>query len=401
MGARFALQLFLFFALFNSIGKLYAQNIVYGTNRYVEYQEGTLPIILSVPHGGAVTPASIPDRTCFNATTVTDAFTIETAKAIQQAMYNATGCFPHLVICNLKRTKLDCNRAIEEAACKNAEAEKAWQEYHAFLVQAREQIYQMHGDEGLFIDLHGHGHPIPRIELGYRLTSADLELTDSVLNLPRYTQKSSLRLLALNNENNFSHAQLLRGEYAIGSLLGALNYPSVPSQQIPSPGIDEPYFNGGYNTATHTCAHPDVRINGWQMELNFTGIRNNNTNRTAFANAFTQAILQYATTHFNVDWTLCSAVAVSPSVVTSGTTLNVFPNPSIIGSTIHLQSISPSFLSIHVFNAWGCLQFSQTIAPHKNWSTTFDQPGIYFLHCSDHSTGQAFTKKLLVTGNTQ
>ena len=49
----------------------YAQ-VIYGVNNYTQYHIGRLPIIISASHGGFVAPASIPDRTCNNPTTVTD-----------------------------------------------------------------------------------------------------------------------------------------------------------------------------------------------------------------------------------------------------------------------------------------------------------------------------------------
>ena len=35
----------------------------FGRNSYVEYIAGNSPVILSAPHGGLLTPSSIPDRT--------------------------------------------------------------------------------------------------------------------------------------------------------------------------------------------------------------------------------------------------------------------------------------------------------------------------------------------------
>jgi hypothetical protein len=376
---------------------IYSQEIIYGTNQYVEYHPGTLPLILSVPHGGALTPAAIPDRTCPNVTTVTDAFTIETAKAIQQALFKSTGCYAHLVICNLKRTKLDCNRAIAEAACSNPAAETAWREYHAFIVQARNTIALSSDSDGLFIDLHGHGHPIPRIELGYRLTNADLELPDSELNLPKVLQKSSLRLLAQNNTRGYNHAQLLRGEFAFGTLLGNSSYPSVPSQQIPSPGINEPYFNGGYNTATHTCAHPDVTMNGWQMELNNTGIRNSAVNRTLFAEAFSKAMLLYVQTHFGQDWKICLPVSTTINPNTFESFINIFPNPGTILTPIQLTT--PSLCKVSVFNLQGIL--IQAFSVNDTTPTFLNIPaeGIYIIHCTETATGKVYTQQIAVTGS--
>ena len=52
----------------------------FGTHNYIEYVPGELPVVISVPHGGALSPASIPDRTV--GTTVTDSNTIELVRAI-------------------------------------------------------------------------------------------------------------------------------------------------------------------------------------------------------------------------------------------------------------------------------------------------------------------------------
>ncbi len=87
--------------------------IIYGANNYTEFHKGTLPIVISVPHGGSLTPSSIPNRTCSSAVTVADANTIELAKQIDSAFVNATGCHPNVVYCNLARTKLDCKQKVD------------------------------------------------------------------------------------------------------------------------------------------------------------------------------------------------------------------------------------------------------------------------------------------------
>lgn len=39
------------------------QELVFGKNNYIEYQIGTLPIVISVPNGGNLAPMAIFDRT--------------------------------------------------------------------------------------------------------------------------------------------------------------------------------------------------------------------------------------------------------------------------------------------------------------------------------------------------
>lgn len=249
----------------------------YGRQQYVEYSPGSFPIVISVPHGGAVAPAAIPDRT---GTTVTDLNTIDLGRAVAAALAARTGRAPHLVICHLRRTKLDANREIVEAAQGNADAVQAWNEYHGFIDQA--MTMALSSGRGFYIDLHGHGHAIQRLELGYLLSASQLDLSDATLT--GFGNISSLRLALTSSALPF--ASLLRGPQSLGGLLGAAT-PSVPSPAAPSPGAD-PYFEGGYSTERHTA-----RVPGLQIESNFSGVRDNAGNIAAFADRLATAVLAF------------------------------------------------------------------------------------------------------------
>ncbi len=299
-----------FFLLFTLVvSSTNAQEIIFGTSNFVEYQVGTLPVVISVPHGGNVEPNSIPNRTCNNAVTVVDAFTIETALQIKNRLFAVTGCYPHIVISRLKRNKLDPNRNVADGACGNTEAIIAWNEFHNFIADARSTANQQYNNRTFFVDLHGHGNPIPRIELGYLLYDDELALPDNTLNTTQYVNLSSIKNLALSNPNNYTHAQLLRGLHAFGTLLSKNNYPAVPSQSIPFPGTTSNYFSGGYITANHTCYKPGVNINGLQMELNYSNVRDTPLSRTAFASAFTTAMIEYMNVHFGLNLSTCNALS--------------------------------------------------------------------------------------------
>ena len=109
-------------------GPYYPDSVYYGREKYVEYYAGDLPIILSAPHGGRLTPDEIPDRTY--GTTVTDDNTYELTKTVMETMVARFGGRPHVILCRLKRTKLDANRDSVEAAQDDKYALRAWQEYH-------------------------------------------------------------------------------------------------------------------------------------------------------------------------------------------------------------------------------------------------------------------------------
>lgn len=259
----------------------------FGRQQYVEYAAGDLPIVVSVPHGGALTPATIPNRT---GTTVTDSNTIELGRAIVQAVVARTGRAPHLIVCHLRRTKLDANREVGEAAQGNAEAIQAWTEYHDFVGTATRAVAAAYG-RGVYIDLHGHGHDKQRLELGYLLSSSTLDLTDGQLDAGGYGNQSSLRLALGLTPGSFS--QLLRGPASLGGLLGAA-VPSVPSPAAPSPG-DDPYFEGGYSTSRHTATIP-----GLQIETNFNGVRDSPSSRAQFAETLAAALASFLQTHLGL-----------------------------------------------------------------------------------------------------
>jgi hypothetical protein len=259
--------------------------VCFGHLNYVEYAAGDLPIVLSIPHGGTMSPSSIPDRT--TGTTATDLNTIELGRAIAQAFVTATGRAPHVVITHLRRTKLDANRDVVEGAQNNPDAVRAWTEYHAFIETAVRAVRERSG-RGLYIDLHGHGHPIPRLELGYLLSAETLSLSDAQLDAGRFGDQSSLKVALGGSPDSF--ATLLRGPSSLGGLL-APAYRSVPSPAEPSPGED-PYFTGGYSTERHTGS-----VAGLQIESPFAGVRDNASTRSAFAATLVSAVRAFASRH--------------------------------------------------------------------------------------------------------
>jgi hypothetical protein len=257
---------------------------------YTEYVPGSLPIVLSAPHGGDREPDEIPDRAW--GTTVTDRNTAALAETIADALEDRTGQRPHLVISRLKRTKLDPNREMEEAAQGSPHAELAWAEYHGFIDEARSTTATLHG-AGLYLDIHGHGHEIARVELGYLLGSSTLELPDDVLDQGSFAQQSSIRALAEGAPGSF--AELLRGASSFGGLLQASGYRAVPSPSDPDPG-GAPYFSGGYSTARHG-SRDGGSVNGIQLEHPYEGVRDSQESRAGYAEALADVILAYLSTH--------------------------------------------------------------------------------------------------------
>lgn len=299
----------------------------FGQNNYIEYIAGNMPLILSAPHGGYLEPADIPDRDCTGCAYVRDANTQELTRETANAVYALTGCYPHVVINRLHRKKLDANRDLPEAADGDTTAGRAWYEFHTFMDSARAQVLGARG-RGLYIDLHGHGHEIQRLELGYLLSQSELQVTDSQINTSFYVAQSSIENLVGNNLGALEHADLLRGENSMGQLLADRGYPAVPSQLDPFPDSGEPYFNGGYNTNRYGSANGGT-IDGIQIECNFDGVRNNLTNVNRFGDTLAVALVHFLQVHYFTDapgqWCQTPSSVLVPA--TSDALVRVYPNP--------------------------------------------------------------------------
>jgi hypothetical protein len=262
-----------------------------GRNGYVEFEVGDLPLIIAAPHGGAERPDEIADRTW--GVTSQDRNTMDVVRRLAAALELLTGKRPHLVLCHLHRSKLDANREVTEAAQDNPFAEWAWTEYHAFIDTAKARTTNTFGD-GLYLDIHGHGHEVQRLELGYLLTGTELALTDAALEAGAYATESSVRALVARSDSSF--ASIVRGAVSLGGLLAAQGYRTVPSPAEPDPG-GAPYFSGGYSTARHG-SRDGGSVSAVQVEANWEGVRDTQAGVQAFADSLGSALLVYFDAHF-------------------------------------------------------------------------------------------------------
>ena len=278
-------------------GPYQSGKVYFGRENYIEYHAGNLPIILSAPHGGQLTPDEISDRTY--GTFVTDLNTYELTKTIMDSMIVRFGGYPHVILCKLKRTKLDANRDSIEAAQENKYALRAWQEYHHYIEVAKNKITNNQGS-GLFLDIHGHGKNPDgfydlRSWLGYLISSEELDQSDGVLNTNSYQSKSSIS--AWVDSSSYSFIEVLRGKVSFGSILDSLGYKSLPSINDLSPDGMR-YFSGGYNTARHGSRSGGV-ISSIQIELPKPGIRDNQSTWSSYSKALNSTINEYYKIHLN------------------------------------------------------------------------------------------------------
>jgi len=267
---------------------------VFGTNKYVKFIIGDLksPIILASPHDGDINPTSMPIRNHADAVTVRDIYVTDLTMEISDALFNKTGVRPHVIVNEVARARMEPNRSLEEAYHRSDAANSLWREYHAYLAGAREMVSKNVG-KGLFLDMHGHGHTKPRIEVGYTVSIANLNNTDAVLN----GVASTSSIFHLSKISAYTFSQLIRGDYAFGTLLENEGVAAVPSKQDPKPNSDD-YFNGGYCTATYGSRNGG-EVSAIQLETN-GGTRNTIALRKAAGAKIADAIIKYMKAHYGL-----------------------------------------------------------------------------------------------------
>lgn len=335
---KIAFLLFIFLVPFSAKGQSFLPGKTYYSDQdYIEYFAGNMPLILTVPHGGLLVPATIPNRNCAECVTVMDTNTQELGRLIAEEVKKITGgnCFPHLIINRLRRTKLDANRDLFEAALGNPDAVNAWFAFHKFIDSAKMTVSNQF-QRGLLIDLHGHGHANQRLELGYLLSASNLRSGNNFLNSPVAIANSSIRHLALQNKKEYRHAELLNGQESLGGFFETERYTAVPGPVDIAPRSGEDYFSGGYNTERHGSVDSG-KIDAIQIECNFKGVRDSEISLQFFAEATANALVKFLKTHYvGKDGFLCPTSVTSSKDNNTELSFSVYPNPACESVTLNL-----------------------------------------------------------------
>jgi len=124
----------------------------------VEVQTGTLPIIITAPHGGTEKVPGVPERMGVGVkqfATVRDTGTDKLARAFAADVERQLGKKPWLIVAKFDRKYVDANRAADQAY-EVKEAKAYYDAYHAPLVAALKAVKEKHG-YGILLDVHGQG----------------------------------------------------------------------------------------------------------------------------------------------------------------------------------------------------------------------------------------------------
>ena len=243
-------------------------------NEYIEYIPGNLPIIISAPHGGVKQSGStvggvfypdndsdLPDRSC--GTNERDDNTDILIRRIQDEIFTQTGCYAHVIINNLHRSKLDPNREINEASCGDSDSQFYWNAWHGFIDQASASVDANWG-KGLYIDLHGQSHSIQRIEAGYNITGSQLDAGNV-----NSISGTSITNLVSNNLNGYTQEELVRGPFSLGQLFQEASGAFYNANNDPGCGVSSGYRaipsntdHGGSNSCDDTTPHGNSYFDG-------------------------------------------------------------------------------------------------------------------------------------------
>ena len=259
----------------------------------IEVRSGTLPIILTVPHGGTLKPNNVLARRY--GVTGMDANTAPLSELIIEELETQYGGKPHAIFARLHRSRLDPNRDIKEAAQGEPTAEAAWHRFHESAQKACDSVMQKHG-YGLLLDIHGHRHIDQRVELGYLIKGEQLKATDTELNADA-ALIASTSIRDLDKRSPQSFAELVRGLQSLGGLLEARGFRSLPSTTKSNPALMAGYFSGAYDITAHGSRDGGT-VSAIQVECPWNNLRDKPENQRRFAKTLAESLGVYFEVHF-------------------------------------------------------------------------------------------------------
>jgi N-formylglutamate amidohydrolase len=209
----------------------------------VTIQKGTLPIILSAPHGGRKMVPEVPERKgvgIANFTTVHDASTAEIAEKCAALLEKQLKGKVWLVIARFDRKYIDANRPREQSY-ETDKAKPFYDAYHGPLEAACKAVKEKFG-RGILLDIHGQG-----------------EFPDSIC---RGTQNGKTVTVL---RDRFGWAAVT-GKRSILGQMQRSGYKVLPNCNADEKTREEPRFNGGY-TVTNYGSHTGYAIDAIQLEF--------------------------------------------------------------------------------------------------------------------------------------
>jgi N-formylglutamate amidohydrolase len=210
---------------------------------FVTVQKGTLPIIISVPHGGRKKVPDVPERVgtgLTNFQTVRDTNTIEMTEKFVAELEKALDGKVWLVVAHFERKYLDVNRSAKEGY-ESDNAKPYYDAYHNSLATACKAVKEKFG-RGLLLDIHGNGVHQNAICRG--------------------TQ--NLKTVTLLKERDGMPA--IRGRNSVLGRMEKLGYAIMPASTDDDKAKEEPQFTGAFIVQNYG-SHTGYAIDAIQLEF--------------------------------------------------------------------------------------------------------------------------------------
>lgn len=233
-------------------------------------QRGTLPIVLSAPHGGSLPIPGASRRT--TGVLLQDMFTAQIAEGVMRRLEKRLGGKPYAVIARFHRAYADVNR--EEPAA--FQSPKAKPHYHAYHRVMREFVDEIRGrGPGLLVDIHGQARDADTLFRGTR------------------NRKTVARLVERHAMDALTAPAGLFGS------LQAAGYRIFPAHDAPD-APEERAFGGGFIVATYG-SHQRDGIDAVQIEIG-SGIRKDPARRERFTRDLSDAIAGLYERYLRAEW---------------------------------------------------------------------------------------------------
>lgn len=217
-----------------------AQTAKQVTEPLITIQHGTLPIVISAPHGGRVPLKGVPERHGVGVRKFVvgcDDNIAELADLLAVKLELQLGGKPYLVIARFERKYLDVNRVAADAYESKA-VEPLYALYHRTVAADCAEVRQR-WTHGLLLDLHGQADEPTALLRG------------------TLSGKTVSSLVSRQGENAFLGPQSILGQLAANGI------PILPSLKLQDP---ETLFSGGYIVQTYGSQYGDG-VDAIQLEF--------------------------------------------------------------------------------------------------------------------------------------
>ena len=228
-------------------------------------QQGTIPIIITAPHGGTARVPGVGERTSRAAVKAEDEGTHEIAELLVMRLEVLVEGRLYAVIARFHRKYVDANRP-EGEAFEDPGARPYYLAYHESIRDFVDVTRRTYSAGALLIDIHGH---------------SKAEYEDQVCRGTR----DGMTVTRLTERRGF---EALIGPASILGSLEASGFNVFPPNVAPHSGQEGPCFDGGYAVVTYGSHNVDG-IDALQLEFG-SSLTRRRSDRVTVADALAEAI---------------------------------------------------------------------------------------------------------------